>query len=132
MFSSRKLSYDIEKKSKDVSLIKRLCKCYDMFTLSVLYSQLLCVTLALVNVILLLFAAMVMADVTVLTDMWKEEEKRIKELLEKLGQQMKDHGVSHKNERRTGCRKWYTIRLPSVYQTFKTASRISQTESKSL
>lgn len=34
-----------------------------------------------------------MADVTVLTDMWKEEEKRIKELLEKLGQQMKDHGV---------------------------------------
>lgn len=36
---------------------------------------------------------MVMADVTVLTDMWKEEEKRIKELLEKLGQQMKDHGV---------------------------------------
>jgi hypothetical protein len=38
---------------------------------------------------------MVMADVTVLTDMWKEEEKRIKELLEKLGQQMKDHGVSH-------------------------------------
>lgn len=40
-----------------------------------------------------LFVAMVMADVTVLTDMWKEEEKRIKELLEKLGQQMKDHGV---------------------------------------
>ena len=42
-----------------------------------------------------LFVAMVMADVTVLTDMWKEEEKRIKELLEKLGQQMKDHGVGH-------------------------------------
>ena len=38
---------------------------------------------------------MVMADVTVLTDMWKEDEKRIKELLEKLGQQMKDHGVGH-------------------------------------
>ena len=42
-----------------------------------------------------MFVAMVMADVTVLTDMWKEEEKRIKELLEKLGQQMKDHGVGH-------------------------------------
>ncbi|XP_062617660.1 universal stress protein Slr1101-like [Saccostrea cucullata] len=39
---------------------------------------------------------MVMADVTVLTDMWKEEEKRIKELLEKLGQQMKDHGIGGK------------------------------------
>ena len=42
---------------------------------------------------------MVMADVTVLTDMWKEEEKRIKELLEKLGQQMKDHGVGHQTKK---------------------------------
>ena len=38
--------------------------------------------------------AMVMADVTVLTDLWQEEEKRIKKLLETLGQKMKDHGVS--------------------------------------
>ena len=37
---------------------------------------------------------MVMADVTVLTDLWQEEEKRIKKLLETLGQKMKDHGVS--------------------------------------
>lgn len=36
---------------------------------------------------------MVMADVTVLTDLWQEEEKRIKKLLETLGQKMKDHGV---------------------------------------
>lgn len=34
-----------------------------------------------------------MADVTVLTDLWQEEEKRIKKLLETLGQKMKDHGV---------------------------------------
>lgn len=39
---------------------------------------------------------MVMADVTVLTDMWKDEEKRIKELLEQLGQKLKDHGIGGK------------------------------------
>lgn len=52
-----------------------------------------------------LFVAMVMADVTVLTDMWKEEEKRIKELLEKLGQQMKDHGVGG-SKVKVGSRYW--------------------------
>lgn len=39
---------------------------------------------------------MVMADVTVLTDLWQEEEKRIKKLLETLGQKMKDHGIGGK------------------------------------
>ncbi|KAK3101676.1 hypothetical protein FSP39_005386 [Pinctada imbricata] len=42
------------------------------------------------------FESMVMADVTVLTDMWKDEEKRIKELLEQLGQKLKDHGIGGK------------------------------------
>lgn len=39
---------------------------------------------------------MVMADVSVLTDMWKEEEKRVQELLETLGQRMKDRGIGGK------------------------------------
>ncbi|KAJ8301225.1 hypothetical protein KUTeg_020212 [Tegillarca granosa] len=39
---------------------------------------------------------MVMADVTVLTDLWHEEEKRVKALLEQLGQNMKDHGIGGK------------------------------------
>ena len=50
--------------------------------------------------------AMVMADVTVLTDMWKEEEKRVKTFLETLGQKMKDHGVC--------IRKEITVRHPLI------------------
>ena len=37
---------------------------------------------------------MVMADVTVITDLMHEEEKRIKTFLEGLGQKLKDKGVS--------------------------------------
>ena len=36
---------------------------------------------------------MVMADVTVITDLMHEEEKRIKTFLEHLGQKLKDKGV---------------------------------------
>lgn len=39
-------------------------------------------------------AAMVMADVTVITEMMQEEEKRIKAFLEGLGQKLKDKKVT--------------------------------------
>lgn len=39
---------------------------------------------------------MVMADVSVLTDMWKEEEKRNHEFLEKLGEKLKAKGIGGK------------------------------------
>ena len=48
-----------------------------------------------------LFTAMVMADVTVITDLMHEEEKRIKTFLEGLGQKLKDKGV----------RWWYEFRF---------------------
>ncbi|OWF35020.1 uncharacterized protein LOC110443450 [Mizuhopecten yessoensis] len=39
---------------------------------------------------------MVMADVSVLTDMWKEEEQRVEELLKTLGTKMKERGIGGK------------------------------------
>ncbi|XP_033745922.1 universal stress protein A-like protein [Pecten maximus] len=39
---------------------------------------------------------MVMADVSVLTDMWKDEEKRVQKLVEVLGTKLKDHGIGGK------------------------------------
>ena len=51
------------------------------------------ITFKIALLLIYVFTAMVMADVTVLTDLWQEEEKRIKKLLEQLGQKMKDHGV---------------------------------------
>lgn len=38
-------------------------------------------------------AAMVMADVTVLTDLYRDEEKKVKEFLETLGKKLRDAGV---------------------------------------
>ena len=40
-----------------------------------------------------IFSAMVMADVTVITDLMHEEEKRIKTFLEGLGDKLKHKGV---------------------------------------
>ena len=43
----------------------------------------------------LLAAAMVMTDVSVVTDLLQDEEKRIKSFLEQLGTKLKGHGVSY-------------------------------------
>ena len=41
-----------------------------------------------------MLAAMVMTDVSVVTDLLQDEEKRIKAFLEQLGNMLKTHGVS--------------------------------------
>lgn len=43
---------------------------------------------------LLFYTAMVMTDVSVVTDLLQDEEKRIKTFLETLGNKLKSHGVS--------------------------------------
>lgn len=76
---------------------------------------------------------MVMADVTVLTDMWKEEEKRIKELLEKLGQQMKDHGVGQSKVKveRVNCNACVTFWETKEANELKTTGYIRVKQKKS-
>ena len=43
---------------------------------------------------MVMLAAMVMTDVSVVTDLLQDEEKRIKAFLEQLGNMLKTHGVS--------------------------------------